>query len=179
MSYFTNLTVKETAFLLFQVAHLRVLGKSWELIAADLKLPVGEMRQFLFDKDAELALWIRKARRSEREFCVDEAVQKLRQQCQSSNEKMRHSASCSLLRLHMAELRYRDNLRKAKLKKSLPPTMKKLPTPIRIESACKSQSIHTLPMPKFSSPQSLDFSQLPSNIQLQTAELAKRLEVKV
>jgi hypothetical protein len=68
MSYFMNLSAKGIAYLLFQVAELRVMGKDWEIIAAELKLPVKEMREFLWEHDAELALQIRKARRGRTEY---------------------------------------------------------------------------------------------------------------
>jgi hypothetical protein len=180
MSYFTKLTATEIAFLLFQVAELRVTGKSWETIAQELMIPVLELRKFLFERGSELTLQIRKARREHREFCVDEAVNKLRQQCQSSNEKIRQSAACNILRLQMAELRYRENLRKAKLKKSLPSQKKISSLPAtRNESPTKIEPIRNLSVSKFSAPQSLDFSQLPSQIQQQTTEMAKLLQVKI
>jgi hypothetical protein len=178
MSYFMKLSVKEIAFLLFQIAEQRVIGKSWEAIAEELKQPVLELRKFLFERNAELALEIRKARRDHREFCVDEAVQKLRHHCQSSNEKIRQAAACNILRLQMAELRHRENLRKSKLKKSLPPK-KVLSNPTHNELPKTVLPIRTLPVTNVTHPSSLNFAQMPSTIQQQVNELANRLQVKM
>jgi hypothetical protein len=179
MSYFMKLSVTEITFLLFQIAEKRVMGKSWETIAQELKQPVLDLRRFLFEREVELTFQIRKARREHREFCVDEAVEKLRQQCQSSHEKIRQSAACNILRLQMAEIRHRDNLRKTKLRKSLPPQKKVPALPVHKESPTPVPPIHTLPSTKLLAPQSFDFSQMPSSVQQQTAELAKRLQVKI
>lgn len=179
MSYFMKLSAKEITFFLFQVAELRVMGNDWDAIAAKLKHPLKEMREFLWEHDAELALRIRQARRDHREFCVDEAVKKLRQTLNSSNEKLSHSAATQILRLRMVELRHRENLRKAKLKLAQAAQKKSPPKPLQNDPPKTAPTIRTLPKPTITAntTTNIDFTHLPTNIQQQTAELAKRLKV--
>jgi hypothetical protein len=107
MSAIHAVSAKEMTIFLRVVAEFRVQGKDWETIGATLKMPVAGMRKAIDDHEASFLLLLKKARRDHRKFCFDCALEKLREQTQSTNEKISHSASTMLTRLKMAEERIR------------------------------------------------------------------------
>ena len=114
MSAFAHLTAKDLNGLLQTIADRRVQGQDWEAIAAELKQPVLEIRTVVFEKEEQYRPLLLKARREQKRLCFDTALEKLRQQTNSSNEKISHSAASMLARIDMMEERNRARKEKAK-----------------------------------------------------------------
>jgi hypothetical protein len=122
------------------IAELRVQGKNWENVSLELKQPVNEIRELVAEKEEEFLQQIKKARAEQRQLCFDMAVDKLRQQTQSTNEKISHSAANMLIRMKMAE----DRLRQQKLKARQP---QKLVVPPAVPNKIASSTIEKITPP--------------------------------
>jgi hypothetical protein len=105
MSAWLLLTAQQIAFKICQIAEMRVDAQTWDFIAAHFQIPTVDLREFLFTKDKEFRQQVRIARRDQREFDGDAAYKTLRQQMSGDDEKICHSAACTIAKLNVAEKR--------------------------------------------------------------------------
>jgi hypothetical protein len=128
MSSLFHLSAKEINSCLRYVAELRVNGMDWDQIAQELKRPLQEVRQFVYQHEEVFRLYLKKARQEQKNHCYDTAFEVLRQHSQSKNEKVSLSAATTLIRLKISEDRLRmkklqEKMReKGKENKPIPPT---------------------------------------------------------
>jgi primosomal protein N' len=122
-----HLTADALNDLLRMVADRRSQGQDWEVIAAELKRPGLELRALIFEHEATYRPLLKKARREQKQICFDTALEILRQQAKSSNEKISHSAASVLARIEMVEKRTLAKTEKAKSRQQKKLTPAKAP----------------------------------------------------
>jgi hypothetical protein len=107
MSSLLLLSVQQIALTLCRIAEMRVDAQNWDLIAAQLQVSTLEVREFVLAYEEDFRKRILKVRRDQREFDGDAAYKTLRQQMTGEDEKIRHSAACTVAKLNVAEKRIR------------------------------------------------------------------------